>query len=195
MGSCNVAPDSMSFVAVDAAFALLEMDRIARQVPVHQAMTPGVKVQSLLPDRGAGEQEGPERAVEGGANQVLADVLVVLRAQMAEAKSEHRAYSDFLRFDLIRIAGFKKPAVNPRSDGVNDLDERLRAFGCDRMSASAVLRPGMLFPQQMPLLIEHGLEIALAAILQDQPPIGRIVARRPSSRRKVGASAKSPRAG
>ena len=50
MGTCNIAPDGMALVAVDAAFALLGVDRIAWQVPVHQAMAPGVKVQSFLPD-------------------------------------------------------------------------------------------------------------------------------------------------
>ena len=50
MGSGNVAPDGMSLVAVDATFTLLEVDRIARQVPVHQAMAPGVKVQAFLSD-------------------------------------------------------------------------------------------------------------------------------------------------
>ena len=97
----DVAPDSMALVAVDAALALHKVDRIARQVPVHQAMAPGMKIQPLLPDRGAGEHEGPERAVERGANHVLADVLVVLRAQMAEAKGEHRADANLLRFDVI----------------------------------------------------------------------------------------------
>lgn len=50
MDGCNVAPDGMSLVAVDATFALLEIDWIAWQVPVHQPMAPRVKVQSFLPD-------------------------------------------------------------------------------------------------------------------------------------------------
>ena len=73
----------MALVPVNAAFALLQIGWIARQVPMHQAMAPGIEVQSFLAGRGAGEQEGPERAVEGGANHVLADVLVVFSTQMS----------------------------------------------------------------------------------------------------------------
>ena len=102
----------MALVAVNAGLALFEVDRLARQVPVNQAMAPGVKVQPLLADRGAGEHQGAERAVEGGANHVLADVFVVLRAQMTEAKSEHRSDPVFLRMNVIRGLSFKKATVN-----------------------------------------------------------------------------------
>ena len=112
VGGSHVAPDGMSLVAVNAALALFKIDRIARQVPVGQPMAPGVKIQPLLSDRGAGKHQGPERAVERSANHVLADVLVVLRAQMAEAESEHRSNPDFLRIEVIRGPGFKKAAVN-----------------------------------------------------------------------------------
>ena len=93
---------------------------------------------------------------------------------MAEAKGEHGTDADLLRNYVIRVAGFKKTAVNPRSDWVHDLDESLHAFSCDRGRVSG-LGPCTLFPQQVPLLIKHCLEVALAAILQDQAPIGRVV--------------------
>ena len=49
----HVLADRVAFVAVDAAFALLEVDRVVRQIPVDDDVAVGVEVESLLPDRGA----------------------------------------------------------------------------------------------------------------------------------------------
>ena len=46
----DIAADGMSLVAVDAALALLKVDRVAWQVPVHEPMALGVKIQPLLSD-------------------------------------------------------------------------------------------------------------------------------------------------
>ena len=84
----------------------------------------------------------PKRAVERRANHVLADVLVVLRAQVTEAKGEHGADADFLRVDPIRVVALEKAAVHPRSHGLHDVDKRLDAFRCDLGSVGG-LRPGI----------------------------------------------------
>ena len=89
--------------------------------------------------------EGPERAVEGGANHVLAYVLLVFRAQMPEAKSEHRSEKQLIGVDMFRVAGLEKTAVNPSPDRMYGLDEDLHAFGRNRRGICG-LRPGMLFP-------------------------------------------------
>jgi len=69
----DVAADGMAFVTVDAALALLEINRVSGQVPVHQSMAPWMKVQALLANGRAGEDEGTKWAVEGRAHRVLAD--------------------------------------------------------------------------------------------------------------------------
>ena len=46
----NVLADRVAFVAVDAAFALLEVDRIVWQIPVDDDVAIGVEVEALLPD-------------------------------------------------------------------------------------------------------------------------------------------------
>ena len=50
-----------------------------------QPVAPEMKIEPLPPDRRAGEHEAPERAVERGADGVLADVLAVVRADVTEA--------------------------------------------------------------------------------------------------------------
>src|SRR4051794_15210038 len=51
-----------------ATLALLEVDRIRRKIPVYDGVAVRMKVQALLPDRGAGEDEWCERRVERVAN-------------------------------------------------------------------------------------------------------------------------------
>ena len=60
----HVLADRVAFVAVDAPFALLEVDRVVREVPVDDDVAVGVEVEALLPDRGADQDERPVRRVE-----------------------------------------------------------------------------------------------------------------------------------
>ena len=46
----DVVADGMAAVAVDSAFALLEVDRVRRRVPVHDRVAPPVEVDALLAD-------------------------------------------------------------------------------------------------------------------------------------------------
>ena len=112
MSGGDVAPDGVSLVAVDAAFPLLKVDRVARQVPMNQAMAPEVKVETFLTDGRAGEHERPEGTVEGGSHGVLADVFVILSAKVAKAESKYRANANFLRFDGISVSEMKKTGVD-----------------------------------------------------------------------------------
>lgn len=68
--TCDVQPNRMAFIAMNSALALLEFDGRARQVPMHNGMAPGMKIQTLLTYRGRGEQERPKRRVEGGSHRV-----------------------------------------------------------------------------------------------------------------------------
>ena len=77
-----------------------------------------MEIEPLLLYRRAGEHEGPERAVERRPDGVLADVLAVVRAAVADP-----------------------------------------------------------LPEQVPLFVEHRLQVALPAVVQHEPPVGRLVAR------------------
>ena len=54
MGGSEVPVDGMTLVAVNPRLALVQVHRIARQVPVDQAVAPGMEVETLLPYRRAG---------------------------------------------------------------------------------------------------------------------------------------------
>src|SRR5690606_29887672 len=68
----DVLADRMPLVAMDSAFALFEVDGVAGQVPVPDCMAPRVKVEALLADRGARQDEGVERRLEGISDRVVA---------------------------------------------------------------------------------------------------------------------------
>ena len=46
-----------ALVAIDATFTLFQVNGVSGQVPMHDAATVGVKVETLLADRGGGENE------------------------------------------------------------------------------------------------------------------------------------------
>ena len=68
--------------------------------------------------------------------------------------------------------------MDPRPCGMCNLDEFLCASGRDPLG-TRLCGPRMLIPQQMPLLVEHRLQIALLAIVENPAPIDRLVARSP----------------
>ena len=57
----DVAAHYISLVLLNAAFPLLEVDRVTGKVPMDQAMTPEVKVETLLTHGRGGGHEGPKR--------------------------------------------------------------------------------------------------------------------------------------
>jgi hypothetical protein len=84
----DVAAHGMAAEPVDAAFALLEVDRVGWQVPVHNCVAPPVEVDSFLADTRRGEHKRPERAVEGAANLRLPGAFHLMAfAAVAEGKS------------------------------------------------------------------------------------------------------------
>ena len=57
----DVLSHGMSLEAVDAALALFEVGGVGGEVPVHEGVAPPVEIDSLLADRGGGEDHRPER--------------------------------------------------------------------------------------------------------------------------------------
>ena len=91
-----------------------------------------MEIEALLPDRCAGEHEGPERAVERGPDGILADVLAVVCADVAESQREHGANADSVAFDgCTRCSplGPEELGVDTGTRGVHDLGEPPRALG------------------------------------------------------------------
>ena len=80
MSGCDVASHRVSAVAVDATFALFEVDWVDGGVPVQQGVAPPMEVDAFLPDAGRGQHEGPEGAIEGLPDLRLASALLVLLA-------------------------------------------------------------------------------------------------------------------
>ena len=64
IGGSHVFADGVPFVAVHPALALLEINGVAGKVPMHDGVTPPVKIDALLPDGSSRKNERPERRVE-----------------------------------------------------------------------------------------------------------------------------------
>ena len=85
----HVLAHGVALVAVNAAFALLEVYGIRRQVPVHNRVAVGVEVQAFLADGSGRKDKGPEGRVEGLAHLSFAGSrLAVVAFLSAEAHGE-----------------------------------------------------------------------------------------------------------
>ena len=112
VGGGDVAADGVPLVPMDTALPLFEIDRIARKIPVDQSVAPGVEVEPLLTDGRTGQDKRTERTVEGRSHRVLADVLIIFSANMAETQSEHSANADFFRTISVSVPGSEEPRMN-----------------------------------------------------------------------------------
>ena len=164
---------------VDTPLALFEINRISRKVPMDQAVAPGMEIEPLLPDRRTGEQEGPKRAVERISDGVLADVLAVIRAAVAEAQCEHGANTEFLTVDASSgcpSLGPKELPVDTSARRMHHLDELSSALPGGLVGVG-VFGPRLLVPEHVPLFVEHRLQIAVLAIAEHETPVGRLIPR------------------
>ena len=165
----------MALVPVDAALALLEVHGVARKVPVDQAVAPRVEVESFLPDRRAGQQEGAERAVEGGSDGILADMGVTVRSGVPEAQREHRAYTYDVGLDGFLVLSLEELGVDAGAERIHDLDKVPGALRGDLVGAG-VFGPRFLIPEHVPLLVEDRLQVALLAVAEHEAPVGALIA-------------------
>ena len=76
-------------------------------------MAPRVKIEPFLSDRGACEQEGPKRAVEGGPHRVLAELLVVFGPEVPEAEGEYRADAEVAWRDRPVVGLLEEAGMHP----------------------------------------------------------------------------------
>src|SRR5215216_884296 len=60
----QILAHSVTLVPVNASFTLLEIDRIRRQIPVHNGMAVMMKIQTFLAHRCCCQYEGPKWRVE-----------------------------------------------------------------------------------------------------------------------------------
>src|SRR4051812_13800565 len=61
---------SMTFIAMNPALPLLQVNRVGRQIPMDNSMTIGVEIQALLPDRRGSQHKRRERRIESFAHLV-----------------------------------------------------------------------------------------------------------------------------
>ena len=90
----------MTLVAVHAALALLEVDRVVRQIPVVDTMAVGMEVEPFLPDRRGCQYERPERRVEGVAHAAEAGRCSLLVTVVGEAHGEAAAHREMVDMKL-----------------------------------------------------------------------------------------------
>src|ERR1700728_3053394 len=97
----------MAAEPVHAAFALLEVHRVGRKVPVHYCVAPPVEIDALLADTRSGEHKRPERAVEGVAHLWLSgafDVMALAAVAQGKAAAERDGLAGLVGIETL-IAG------------------------------------------------------------------------------------------
>src|SRR6516164_7576842 len=72
-----VLPHRVAFVAMNAPFALLQIHRVTRKIPVNDSMAVGMEIQTFLADGSGCEHERPEGRVEGGTHRFFAKLRFV----------------------------------------------------------------------------------------------------------------------
>src|SRR5690606_3511809 len=97
IGVGDVLSDRMTLEPVDPAFSLLQIHRAPGQAPMDDGMPVEVETESLLPYRGRGEDERPERRVERMADMVHPHFVLLVRAPTTEPDGEPPAHR--LAFD------------------------------------------------------------------------------------------------
>ncbi|MEA3275972.1 MAG: hypothetical protein U9Q81_11910 [Pseudomonadota bacterium] len=149
---------------------------------MHKTVTPGMEVQSLLSDGGTRQYERPERAVEGRPDRVLRDQ-PLLCPDVAEAQRQGGSNTQLIASDRSCKVEPKKVDMNPRRRRPDNLGQPI-STALGNLARARVLGPGVLLPQQVPSLVEHGLQVTLTAVPQYEAPVnalfpGRIVNLRP----------------
>ena len=171
----DVPAAGVPLVRVNPPLPLLQIQRIARQVPVDQAVAPGMEIEPLLSYRRAREHEGPERAVNGLLNAVRTASWLMCSPSSVRTWPKRRANTV-----RTRIPSRSTVAPDaPDSARKNSAWTRARA-GCTTWTSfpralgggfvrAGVLGPRALIPEQVPLFVEHRLQIALPAVVQHEP--------------------------
>ena len=84
----DVAANRVTLVSMDTTLALLEVNGIGREVPMHHRTAPQVEVQPLLTDRSRGQYERPERRVEGDRHGAYPGLTALVERLIAKATAK-----------------------------------------------------------------------------------------------------------
>ena len=115
----DVEANCMAFVAMHASFALFQVDRIARQIPVVEPMAVRMEVESFLSDRCGRQHERPERRVKGITYAAQAGRRFFFVAIVGEPHGESAPHGE--------PADTKSAGADPR---IVDLDLRRKKGNC-----------------------------------------------------------------
>ncbi len=161
---------------MDPALALLHVHRVARQVPVDDRVAVGVEVQPFLADGRRGEDERPERRVEGRTDLVLAgDGAANVSLGLTEADRKMRAQALAVQL-RIGIGEIDLVPLHPARGQCHRLLERLDdalAHDLGGLAAS-----GGRFRQHVEVLVVDRRQAAVERMAQDLAPV-RLVRPRP----------------
>ena len=103
MGMRDVPPHRVALEAMDPPLALLQVHRVRRQVPVHDGMAVGMEVEPLLPHRGGGQDERPERRVESLAHPVDSLNRLAVLHPVTQPQAEARSKPNGLYASRVRL--------------------------------------------------------------------------------------------
>ena len=68
---------------------------------MNDSVTPEMKIQSLLPDRGGGEHKGPERGVKRSGDGLDPGLAAIVEGLVAEGDGKSSAHPAFVELDAI----------------------------------------------------------------------------------------------
>ena len=141
----HVLADRVALVAVDPSLALLEVDRIVREIPVDDDVAVGVEVEPFLPDRRADQDERPIRRVEPlaqlrGSRGGLAVGPFTAAFLVAKAHGERGVKPLSLGRDRV-LGDFEVAVVDPRRPQRESPDHRVGDRGGRRLRLARSSRP------------------------------------------------------
>ena len=162
----DVLADGVTLVAIDASLTLLEVDGVAREVPVDDGVAPPVEVDPLLTDRRRRQHKRPERRVEGRPDFGEAG-FVLLVSGAAKPQRVPAREGDPLALEVVDVGGAvdRLPEGDGSPRGRGQRDQPFVGRGVDaRLSGEVV-----------DVLVENGLEPSVDAVAGDPAPIRAVV--------------------
>ncbi|WP_271669701.1 hypothetical protein [Bradyrhizobium sp. CCBAU 51627] len=99
----QVQTDGVVLETMDALFTLLQVDRIARQISVVDAVAIWMEIETFLPDRSRSQNEGLEGRIESLSHPTKSSHSAFLIAIVGEAHREPTTHLEFCQLDRVAV--------------------------------------------------------------------------------------------